>query len=114
MNLSTLKRRVARGEGPTLEFMRSTGELCEALRTVCAFLNGDGGTVSLGVRSDGRLIGQEVSDQTLRNLAQAFNGFEPPAHSAIGRFELGSGREVLTLHVDRLPDKIPSTFEGRA
>jgi ATP-dependent DNA helicase RecG len=114
MNLSTLKRRVTRGEGPTLEFKRSTGELREALQTVCAFLNGDGGSVILGGRSDGRLIGQEVSDQTLRDLAQAFNGFEPPAHIAIECIQLGSGREVLTLHVDRLPDTIPFTFEGRA
>jgi ATP-dependent DNA helicase RecG len=83
MHLSTLKRRVTRGKGPTLEFKRSTGELRETLQTVCAFLNGDGGTVILGVSSDGRLIGQEVSDQTLRDLAQAFNGFEPPAHIAI-------------------------------
>ncbi len=114
MNLSTLQRRVTSGEGPTLEFKRSTGELREALQTVCAFLNGDGGTVILGVRSDGRLIGQEVSDQTLRDLAQAFSGFEPPAHIAIERIQLGAGREVLTLHVDKLPDTIPFTFEGRA
>ena len=44
MNLSTLKRLVAKGEGPTLEPKRSTGELREGLQTVCAFLNGNGGT----------------------------------------------------------------------
>jgi ATP-dependent DNA helicase RecG len=114
MNLSTLKLRVTRGEGSTPEFKRSTGELREALQTVCAFLNGDGGSVILAVRSDGRLVGQEVSDQTLCDLAQACNSFEPPAHIAIECIQLGSGREVLTLHVDRLPDTIPFTFEGCA
>jgi ATP-dependent DNA helicase RecG len=78
MNLNTLKRLVAKGEGAQLEFKRSTGELREALQTVCAFLNGDGGTVVFGVRPDGTLIGQEVSDQTLREMTQAMDGFEPP------------------------------------
>jgi ATP-dependent DNA helicase RecG len=62
MNLNALKRLVALGEGPKLEFKRSTGELREALHTVCAFLNAHGGKVLFGVRPDGTLIGQEVSE----------------------------------------------------
>jgi ATP-dependent DNA helicase RecG len=114
MNFSTLRRLVANGEGPTLEFKRSTGELREGLRTLCAFLNGDGGTVIFGVRLDGTLVGQEVSDQTLRDLARAFDGFEPPARIDIERVRLDSGREVLALHVDGQSDTVPFIFEGRA
>ena len=59
MNLNALKRLVTRGEGQKLEFKRSTGELREALHTVCAFLNADGGKVLFGVRPDGTLMGQK-------------------------------------------------------
>jgi ATP-dependent DNA helicase RecG len=114
MNLSTLKRLVAKGEGPTLEFKRSTGELREALQTVCAFLNGDGGTVVFGVRPDGTLIGQEVSDQTLREMTQAMDGFEPPVRIETDRVQLPSGRDVLIFRVEGMSDTVPFTFEGRA
>jgi ATP-dependent DNA helicase RecG len=80
MNLSTIKRLTAQGEGPQLEFKRSTGELREGLQTVCAFLNGDGGRVIFGVKPDSTLLGQDVSDQTSREIAQALDGFDPPAH----------------------------------
>lgn len=42
-----IAERVKQGEGPALEFKRSTGELKEAMQTLCAFLNGAGGTVPI-------------------------------------------------------------------
>lgn len=55
------------GEGSTLEFKRSTGELKEGMKTLCAFLNGSGGKVLFGVRPEGTVEGLGVSDQTLRD-----------------------------------------------
>ncbi len=59
-------------------------------------------------------MGQEVSDQTLRDLAQGLDGFEPPARIDIARVQLEIGREVLVFEVDGLSDTIPFTFQGRA
>ncbi len=44
-NLKELETLLKKGEGPTLEFKRSTGETKEGMQTLCAFLNGSGGTV---------------------------------------------------------------------
>ena len=44
---------VKEGEGPALEFKRSTGELKEGMQTLWAFLNGSGGRVLFGVRPGG-------------------------------------------------------------
>ena len=76
-----LDRLLKQGESSTLEFKRSTGELREALQTLCAFLNGDGGLVLFGVRPDGRPEGQQVTDKTLRDIAQALDRFDPPVKS---------------------------------
>ena len=66
-NQKELFRFLKQGEGPTLGFKRSTGELKEGMQTLCAFLNGSGGMVLFGVRPEGTIEGQGVSDQTLRD-----------------------------------------------
>lgn len=114
MTAAALRRLIASGEGPTLEFKRSTAELREGLRTACGFLNGKGGTVLFGVGPEGEIIGQEISDKTLRELAQALNAFEPPASLYTERVAIGKSREVLALRAEGALSTIPYTFEGRA
>lgn len=113
-NAKQLAALVKEGEGPALEFKRSTGELKEGMRTLCAFLNGSGGTVLFGVRPEGAIEGQAVSDQTLRDVAQAADRFEPPANVSIHRIKLKENREVLALSTDAARDVRPFTYEGRA
>jgi ATP-dependent DNA helicase RecG len=113
-NAKQLAALVKEGEGPTLEFKRSTGELKEGMQTLCAFLNGSGGRVLFGVRPEGTIEGQAVSDQTLRDIAQAADRFEPPAHVSIHRIRLKANREVLALSTDAARDVRPFTYEGRA
>ena len=112
-NRSELARLLKQGEGRTLEFKRSTGELREGMQTVCAFLNGSGGTVLFGVRPDGHPEGPQVSDQTLRDIAQALDKFEPPVNLPVYRLPVAEGKVILILRVDGTPDSVPITFEGR-
>ena len=109
----TVARLTKQGEGAQLEFKRSTGELREGLQTLCALLNGSGGMVLFGVRPDGVPEGQEVSDKTVRDIAQALDRFEPPVSVPIRRVALPNGREVIVLPVKELSDSIPYTYEGR-
>ncbi len=106
-NAKQISAFVRQGEGPSLEFKRSTGELKEGMQTLCAFLNGSGGTVLFGVRADGTIEGQAVSDQTLRDVAQAAERFEPPAHVSIRRVKVKSGREVVAAAVEAGLDMRP-------
>ena len=112
-NPKRLAALIAQGEGPALEFKRSTGELKEGMQALCAFLNGSGGMVLFGVRPDGTVDGPAVSDQTLRDIAQAAERFEPPAHVSINRIKVKSGREVVAVAVEGGLDTRPFTYEGR-
>ena len=103
-----------KGEGTELEFKRSTGELKEGMQTLCAFLNGSGGTLLFGIRSDGTIEGQAVTDQTLRDIAQATDRFEPPAHISIHRIKTNAGREVVAVAAESGMDVRPFVYEGRA
>jgi len=111
-NARQLAALVKQGEGLALEFKRSTGELKEGMQTLCGFLNGSGGTVLFGVRPDGRAEGQDVSDQTLREIAQAADRFEPPANVSIDRVRIGPGRDVVAMEVEGGWDMRPFAYEG--
>jgi ATP-dependent DNA helicase RecG len=62
---------------------------------------------------DGQPEGQQVSDQTLRDIAQALDRFEPPVELPIERLPLANGREILVLRVAGTSDSVPFTFDGR-
>lgn len=113
-NAEQLAALVKEGEGPALEFKRSTGEMKEGMQTLCAFLNVSGGTVLFGVRQDGATEGQEVTDNTLNDIAQATGRFEPPAHISVQRIKVKTSRTVIAVAVEGGPDARPFTYEGRA
>ena len=113
-NLKQLSALLRQGEGPALEFKRSTGELKEGMQTLCAFLNGTGGMALFGVRPDGKAEGQIVTDQTLRDIAQSADRFEPPVHFSIHRVKVKSGRDVIAVAVEGGRDLRPFAYEGHA
>jgi ATP-dependent DNA helicase RecG len=113
MNPAALQSLVASGESATLEFKRSTAELKRVGETICAFLNGDGGKVLVGVTPDGKLVGQEVADMTLRDIAAMFGRFEPPARVELGRVDVGGDRQVIVFDVPPARQYAPFVFDGR-
>ncbi len=103
----------AAGESETMEFKKSTAEKDRACRALCAFANGRGGRLLFGVTPAGRPVGQTVADRTLEELAQEFQGFEPPLFPWVDRVAVSPGREVLVLTVERSA-RVPMAFRGVA
>ena len=113
MDLAELEKAVAAGESETVEFKRSTGQLTRTGETLCAFLNGQGGQVFIGVTPEGKVLGQQVGDSTLREVAAMLARFEPPVRIAQERIRLANGHEVLVLISSSLAGDGPFTFEDR-
>lgn len=112
MNLPDLKKLVIRGESDTLEFKKSTGQRKEALRTLCAMLNGRGGVVLFGITDDGEIKGQQVSTGTMEDIAEELYRLEPPAFTDIERIEIGDEKEVIAVRVSAVGG--PYTYDGRS
>jgi ATP-dependent DNA helicase RecG len=114
MTIAEIESLARRGESESIEFKKSTGQLSRAAETICAFLNGYGGVVLIGVLPDRKIVGQIVGDSTLQDMAQALRRFEPPAPVQIQRIALpDSEREVLVLRSDASHESRPFTFDGR-
>ncbi len=111
---SSLTQLIAKGESATLELKRSTGELREAMQTLCGFANAKGGRVVIGVKPNGEIVGQQVSQQTLHEINAARERFEPPLEIDLEQVEIGEGRSVLVMLVTGLRDSVPFTYDGRA
>lgn len=72
-------------ETETLEFKKTTGEVKEAMVSVSAILNKHGvGTIYFGVKPNGDVIGQDVSESSLRDVSRAvFENIRPQIYPAI-------------------------------
>ena len=58
-------------ETETLEFKKSTGELKEAMHSICAILNKhQHGELYFGVKPDGTVVGQAVTEESLWEVSQ--------------------------------------------
>ena len=105
---------VRRGESEQLEFKQSSAQFPRAGETLCAFMNGRGGQVLIGVRPDGSVIGQTIADKTFQELAQVLRRFDPPIPIETERIPVGAnGLEVLVLKITSTADSLPCTYDGR-
>lgn len=104
---------VTQGESQTLEFKKSTNELHRAGQTLCGFLNTDGGRVLIGVTPEGRVVGLQVADITLREIALMLGRFEPPVRIGMDRIDLGDGKTVVVLDAPVARQLVPFVFDGK-
>ncbi len=99
MTANRIAAMAAAGESETLEFKATTGARREAMRTVCAMLNQQGGQVLFGVSPEGHATGQQVSEPTIEELSAETARIEPPVFPTVERFRLANAREVVIISV---------------
>jgi ATP-dependent DNA helicase RecG len=114
MKMPQLKAIVKHGESEILEFKTSTGSLDGAMKTVCAFLNSEtGGTVIFGVKDNGQIVGQEVTDKTRKEIAVELSKIEPHAKVDVQYVQVVGNHQAIVLLVNP-GEKAPYTYDGRA
>ena len=101
MNYQDIEKLASLKESNNLEFKESTGQLDRSMETLCAFLNCEGGTILYGVKDNGKIIGQEVSDNTKRSIAEAVNRIEPFVELEISYVPiLETDKYVIAIHAE--------------
>lgn len=114
-NLNIMQYLTAGREGGEVEFKQTTGQLERGMETLCAFLNGAGGTVLFGVNDNGKIIGQEVSDKTKRDIAEAIRLIEPFATITVSYADIpDTDKQVIALNAEEQRYMRPFTYKGRA
>ena len=66
-------------ESETVELKKSTSEVKEALKSIVAILNKyQKGEVWFGIKNDGTVVGQDVSEKTIREISKAISDHIEP------------------------------------
>lgn len=104
-----IHRLIQNGESESVEFKQSFGR--EALETLCAFANTEGGTILIGVNDSGVVTGTQASKTALRDWANQIGqgtGLHPSIQAATHK-----GRTVIVIRVPENHIK-PVLFQGRS
>lgn len=75
LTIDNIKKLMAKDRTRTLELKKTTGELSK--ETDFAFLNSDGWWLMFGIAPSLKLVGQNVTDSTRREVANALRKIEP-------------------------------------
>ena len=113
--IEELKQIIAKKESQTLEFKTSTATLHAAFEAICAFLNGSGGQVLIGVNDKGSILGQDVSDSTQQAIAKEMSRLEPApmGHIDVEYVAALNNKQVIVFHVEE-GSHPPYVYDGRA
>ena len=117
MTIEDIKQLIADDEHRTLELKKTTGELKDGMQSACAFQNTEGGWLIFGVAPTSlKIVGQMVTDNTQRELAQALSSMEPAIDVRAQYIDVpdSGGKQVIALHFDGWAEgQIPYTYQGR-
>lgn len=88
-------------ETETIEYKKSTGEIKEAIISIVAILNKHKkGSLYFGVKNDGTVVGQVITDETLRKVSQAIgNHITPVIYPEIKNVMYGD-RECIRVNFE--------------
>lgn len=117
MTIEEIKELIKIDETRTLELKKTTGEIKDGMRSLCAMLNSDGGYVMFGiVPKTLKIIGQMVSDNTRQEIAREIRKIEPFVNLAVKYVDVPDGncQQVVVIHVDKhLLGDAPYVYDGR-
>jgi hypothetical protein len=110
-DVQDLKKLVAQGEGPFLEFKRKAAHPEKIVREMVAFANTRGGTLLLGVGDDLTLPGLKYPEDESLAIAQALKKCKPPLPIVETFIPIGNARTIIRYAI-RESDQKPHFISG--
>lgn len=116
LTIEELKILIQNDEHRQLELKKTTGELKDGMHTACAFLNTDGGWLFFGIAPTSlKIVGQQVTDSTQREIAQALSYMEPQIEVRVEYIDVPNtpNHKVIAMHFDAWAwGMVPYTYHG--
>ena len=110
LTISEIQTIVRRDENRIMEAKKTTGELIAGMQSGCAFLNTEGGWLFFGIHpTSKRILGQNVADQTMQEIAREMRKISPAIDLAAQYIDIPErpGMQIVAI---RFP--APSAFSA--
>ena len=117
LTITDIQEIIKNDEGRTLEVKETTGEIVKAMCAACAFLNSDGGWLVFGVTPKLKIVGQQVTDNTKKEIANQLRKIEPSINVSVQYLDVSekAGYQVIAIYFDPATfTNAPYTYDGRA
>lgn len=104
MTFNDIETLIHTDETRNLELKKTTGELKDGMKSACAFLNTDGGWLIFGVHPTTlKLTGQDVTENTRREIAQALIHLEPAYDIEVKYIDVpdGNGKQLIVMSFEK-------------
>ena len=116
MTIEEIRNIISKDEHRCLELKKTTGELQDGMHSACAFLNTDGGWLIFGVAPTSlKILGQQVTDNTQREIAQALGGLTPVVNAKPEYIDVPGrpGNQLIVIHINGWKwGQMPYTYHG--
>ena len=103
----------AAGESETVEFKATTAELDRPARTIAGMANQSGGLIVFGVKPDGEVAGQDVTERTLEKVAAQISRVSPRPICSVTTLAIEDRSSLVVIRVDAGPLR-PYRWNGKA
>jgi len=111
--MSEIAELLKEGESEKVEFKPSLSQIDKIIESVSAFSNTNGGTVVIGVRDKGEVLGVDIGERTIENLANRIKqNTDPMVYPSI-HVEESDDKHVVVIEVEGSKQKPVLAF-GRA
>ncbi|MDP2767909.1 MAG: putative DNA binding domain-containing protein [Candidatus Methanoperedens sp.] len=108
-----IKKLIDGGESQYLEFKESSGLMDEIGETISAFSNSNDGAVIVGVSNRGKILGVDIGNNTLEELANYIKrNTDPQIFPSINTLEV-DGRNIIMVKIKENAEK-PVFFKNHA
>lgn len=116
MDFEEIKTLIEKWETNTLECKETTGQLKEVGKTLCGFLNNQGGIVLIGIKEKNKQpLGQDVSDKTQQDIAHMLCEITPAAPIVWDIIDIpNSSKKIISLEVQKPVPPAVYHFNGKA
>ncbi len=94
-----LRKLVSQGEGDHLEFKAKANHPEKIARSLCAFANGSGGRLLLGVLDNGEITGVRYPDEEAQSVTRLLRSCRPSIKFKVSFISLSEKRSVVLFEV---------------
>ncbi len=101
---------IKNGESEVVEFKQSTAVMRSIVESICAFANTNGGSVCVGISDKGEIVGQNISDDTLKNIANEIKlNTDPKLFPSIQKINIEK-KNCILITIESSPLRPHSAF----